>query len=219
MTLGATAARPPRGLQSHATPSVGVVKLSWDFTAASYLVFRSVDGASGSFDPIGTTTYHSYVDEHLIPGFAYAYRVAGVGSSAAFTSTVVATPLAIPATGTTSADSRLNVLLPAALAGRLNLDVAPAATTPPIPAGMNPLGGAYDVTATPRSGASVHLPTGRGADIYSFRRYACAGRRACHLSLLPGARTWRSSRQPRLAPVPITATSSLRTSSLRRPRR
>ncbi|HKC83034.1 MAG TPA: hypothetical protein VKD46_03445, partial [bacterium] len=149
---------PSAGFNLIATAAVGAVKLSWDSAGTSFLVERSTDGASGIFEPIGITSSTAFVDAHLVPSFAYWYRVVQLAPASALSSSSVVTPLAIPATGTASSDAQLSVSLPAAAASRLSIEVTSAANTPPIPSGMHTLGGAYDINATSLgSGAPVHL--------------------------------------------------------------
>ncbi len=159
IALGAVQPRgpPQTGFNLTATAAAGTVRLTWDGTGTSFEIERSVDGASGSFVSIATTTSHSFVDTRGVPGIAYAYRVVDA-ATAATSSTALASPLTPAADGTTSSDSMLNVVVPPAVADRVSLAVTPLATTPPVPADMRLVGSAYEIDATSfGSGASVHL--------------------------------------------------------------
>ncbi|HYR50155.1 MAG TPA: NEW3 domain-containing protein, partial [Candidatus Eisenbacteria bacterium] len=156
LTVAASQSRGPPApdFTLNATASVGAVHLVWNAAGASYQVERSTDGAAGPFKAIGTTTSNTFDDRLLVPGFAYTYRVVGLSTS----STVTATPLAAPSSGTTSADQQVNVILPASSASQLNITVAPASLTPSMASGMHVIGTAYEIDATSLgSGAQVHL--------------------------------------------------------------
>src|SRR5207244_1556161 len=95
-------------------------------------------------------------DAHVVAGVTYAYRVGALDGSARASDVVTATPAS--SSGARSADDRVNVALPAAIASRLRVQVVPSASTPALDPGMRIVGRAYDIDATSlASGASVHV--------------------------------------------------------------
>jgi len=160
LIVGASQPRGPPsvGFDLLATAAAGAVKLTWDATGTSFGIERSVDGASGHFVSIGSTTSHSFVDTRVVAGIEYAYRVTASGARPQFSPAVTAAAMPIPATGTRSADDVVNVSLPASVANRVSLAIVPASSMPALAPGMRVVGGAYDIDATSLgSGAAVHL--------------------------------------------------------------